>query len=324
MSDVKRLTIYITLLVNRNCGGPVSSFPPLAVGLPLPKMCQKSSQFPSPSFLEKKEFPREAFSHSWHLRRRCSQSKAALFCLFICCCWCNNISDGGRKQDRGQSASQLLLKRHRAFPRRAGHRLLDFSLREERSFPPFQDLLWGERTGAEAGGYWRSLPANSYGFLIQQIGRGNCALTRASVKISTLGTMSLSPHFSLILLLHLFPHLSHSGISWTAFASSSEAITSKIQKAEAGMNQMHHTPFENDNNLKAFVIKGKGTNFYVAGLCCSGRAQAVEHHQKLTRIRANRFVKCKLLLWWSYIFWKCCLLMLIQFSFSSGTAGYHQ
>lgn len=205
-------------------------------------MCQKSSRFPSPSFLEKKEFPREAFLHSWHLRRRCSQSKAALFCLFIRCCWRNNISDGGRKQDRGQSASQLLLKRHRAFPRRAGHRLLDFSLREERSFPPFQDLLWGERTGADVGGYWRSLPANSYGFLIQQIGRGNGALTWASVKISTLGTMSLSPHFFLILLLHLFPHLSHSGISWTAFASSSEAITFKIQRQKLGWTKCitHH------------------------------------------------------------------------------------
>lgn len=68
---------------------------------PRPKMCQKSSRFPSPSFLEKKEFPREAFSHSWHLRRRCSQSKAALFCLFLCCCWCNNVSDGGQEAASG-------------------------------------------------------------------------------------------------------------------------------------------------------------------------------------------------------------------------------
>lgn len=71
-------------------------------------------------------------------------------------------------------------------------------------------------------------------------------LTQASIKISTLGTLSLNPHFSLILLLHLFPHLSHLGISWTGCASSSiEAITSKIQNAEATMSQKYHPSYQN-------------------------------------------------------------------------------
>lgn len=230
-------------MLNKNCGGPISSFVPLTVRLtPTAQNVSKILSVSFPVFLEKKEFPREAFLHSWHLRRRCSQSKAALFCLFICCCWYNNVSGGDRKQDRGGQR----LKRHRALPRTAGHWLLEFSLREERSDPPFQELIVGERTGADVGGYRRSLPANSYSFLIQKIRRGNGALTRASIKISTLGTLSLNPHFSLILLLHLFPHLSHLGISWTGCASSSiEAITSKIQNAEATMSQKYHPSYQN-------------------------------------------------------------------------------
>lgn len=193
----------------------------LSDSLPLPKMCQNSSRFPSPSSWRRRNFLGKHF----RIPGICggAAAKARLLCsLFLyAALGTTAFLTGGQEARSGRSASQLLLMRHRVLPRTAGHRPLDFFLREERSVPPFQDLILGERTGADVGGYWRSLPANSSSFLIQQIRRGNAVLTRASVKIGTLGTMSLSPHFSLVLLLHLFPHLSHSGISWTGCASSS-------------------------------------------------------------------------------------------------------